>query len=225
VTRIRFTIGSLLVLVLFLGVAFAALREASEIWDIAILNLAITAFLVSILLAVHRGAAKRAFWLGFALFGSTYLALSLLPSVEPRLLTSKALVFLDSKVPGRPSDDVIVGQTWDTWSNSKRLVVQGPPPAGDWIATVGGPSVKIWSATTGKLASGWGGTTQNFIRIGHSLLALLAAWSGGLLSRRLYVRNRRSTATPSEPSASSLQESGSERRSELPNHGHPEDDH
>jgi len=46
VKRIRFTIGTLLVLVLFLGVSFAALREASPIWDGGILSLTIGAFLV-----------------------------------------------------------------------------------------------------------------------------------------------------------------------------------
>jgi len=29
------------------------------------------------------------------------------------------------------------------------------------------------------------GTTENFVRIGHSLFALLAGWLGGQLSRRL----------------------------------------
>ena len=39
--------------------------------------------------------------MGFALFGSGYLGLSLIPSIESRLITSKALTYLDSKVPGR----------------------------------------------------------------------------------------------------------------------------
>jgi hypothetical protein len=33
--------------------------------------------------------------------------------------------------------------------------------------------------------SGWNGTTENFVRIGHSLCALVGAWVGGQLSRRL----------------------------------------
>jgi hypothetical protein len=32
--------------------------------------------------------------------------------------------------------------------------------------------------------------TMSFIRIGHSFLALIAAISGGLLSRHLHARNR-----------------------------------
>ena len=39
--------------------------------------------------------------MGFALFGWAYLGLSLVPSIESRLITTKALAYLDSKVPGR----------------------------------------------------------------------------------------------------------------------------
>ena len=41
---------------------------------------------------------------------------------------------------------------------------------------------------------GWVGTTENFVRIGHSLIALLVGWLGGLLSRRLWRASR-----PPEP--------------------------
>ena len=48
----------------------------------------------------------------------------------------------------------------------------------------------LWDAATGKVLGGWTGTTENFIRIGHSLFALLAGWFGGLLSRRLSRASR-----------------------------------
>ena len=99
--RIRFNIASLLGVILVLGVGFAALRESSELWESGIFTAALGVLLISILLAVHRTEKRRAFWLGFALFGSTYLGLSLVPSIEPRLITTKALGYLDSKAPGR----------------------------------------------------------------------------------------------------------------------------
>src|SRR4051794_10165401 len=98
--RFRFSIASLLVVVLFVAVGFAALRESNDLWDSGLFTMTLTGLLVSVLLAVHRTEFERAFWLGFALFGSTYLALSLVPSIEHRLLTTKALTYLDSKVPG-----------------------------------------------------------------------------------------------------------------------------
>src|SRR5262249_22755734 len=100
-TRIRFSIASLLVAVIVLAVAFAALREANDIWSSGIFTLTVGALLTSILLAVHRASSARAFWFGFALFGCTYLVLSFVPAIESRLITTKGLTYLDSKVPGR----------------------------------------------------------------------------------------------------------------------------
>jgi hypothetical protein len=97
--RLRFHIGTLVILVLFLGVGFAALRESNEIWDSSIFSSTLVMLSISILVAVHRTEKRRAFWLGFTLFGWIYLGLSLIPSIESRLITTKALHFLDSKVP------------------------------------------------------------------------------------------------------------------------------
>ncbi len=97
--RFRFHIGTLLILVLILGVGFAALRESDETWDSSIFSLTLGMLLISILLAIHRTENRRAFWLGFALFGSAYLGFFLVPSIESRLMTTKALDFLDSKLP------------------------------------------------------------------------------------------------------------------------------
>src|SRR5271157_4920461 len=97
--RFRFHIGTLVILVLLLGVGFAALRESNETWDSSIFTLTLGVLLISILLAIHRSGSSRAFWLGFALLGSAYLGLSLFPSIESRPITTKALAYLDSKVP------------------------------------------------------------------------------------------------------------------------------
>ena len=99
--RIRFTIASLLVVVLFVALGFAALRESSDLWESGVFTLTLAALLISILFAVHRIESRRAFWIGFTLFGWIYLGLSLVPSIEYRLLTTKGLAYLDSKVPGR----------------------------------------------------------------------------------------------------------------------------
>ena len=63
--RIRFTIANLLVVVLFVAVGFAALRESSDLWDSGLFSVTLGILLTSILLAVHRHESKRAFWLGF----------------------------------------------------------------------------------------------------------------------------------------------------------------
>jgi hypothetical protein len=194
--RIRFNIASLLIAVLFAAVGFAAMRESNETWESGLFTLTLLALLASILLAIHRRESRRAFWLGFALFGSGYLALSLVPPIESRLATTKALAYLDSKVPGRTQSFFTINVT-GTISGTAGNQVQAVAfsPQGNQIATTSSlGTVKLWDATTGRLLAGWGGTTENFVKIGHSLLALLAGWFGGLLSRRLWRASR-----PPEP--------------------------
>jgi WD40 repeat protein len=185
--RIRFNIASLLVVIFILGVGFAALRESNDTWDSSVFTITLVVLLISIMLAVHRAEQRRAFWLGFALFGSAYLGLSLVPSIEPRLITTKALDYLDSKVPGRPTAvlNVLFSATIPGGPSNQAQVVAFDQN-GNRIATASQGAVRLWNATTGKVLSGWSGTTENFVRIGHSLFALIAAFLGGQLSRRLY---------------------------------------
>ncbi len=177
--RFRFRIGTLLILIIAIGIGFAALRESDDTWDSGVFTLTLAVLLVSILLAIHRTGKRRAFWLGFALFGCGYQALSLVPSVASRLLTTKALAYLDSKVPG---------QTLGLFTVRLNGTVSGAPDNqvqtvaftvdGQQFATTSQGQVRLWD------------TNENFVRIGHSLLALMAAWSGGLLSRRLRRASR-----------------------------------
>jgi hypothetical protein len=82
--------------VLFLAVALAALREANDIWHSAVFTgtLAILLVAVAVLSAAHRTERSRAFWIGFAVFGWVRLVASLVPPIEPRLLTTKLLAYL-----------------------------------------------------------------------------------------------------------------------------------
>jgi hypothetical protein len=157
-SRFRYSIASLLGLVLFVAVAFAALRQADELWDSAIFSLTVGLLLISVLLAVHRTGRSRAFWLGFAVVGWAYLIVSLIPPVESRLVTKKGLSYLDSKIPGRDASPKF----------AVSLLTEKPSP-GSWK-----PSA----------------TSEDLVRIGHSLLALVLAFVGGQLSRRLFDRER-----------------------------------
>ena len=189
--NLRFNIASLLVVVLVLGVGFAALRESDETWDSALFTLALCVLFVSILLAVHHNEARRAFWLGFAVFGWIYLGLSLVPSIESRLITTKALTYLDSKVPGRTQSFFKVQFTaTGTGSPGNQVQAVAFSPDGRQLATSRLGTLRLGDVVTGRLVGGWAGTTENFVRIGHSLLALLVARLGGLLSRRLWRASR-----------------------------------
>ena len=189
-TRPRFTIAGLLGTVLFLAVGLAALRAATDAWDSGVLGITLALLLISVLLAVHRTEGRRAYWFGFALFGWVYLVMSLVPPVEARLPTTKALAYLDSKVPGRTVSAIAFS-------------VEGRS-----IGTSHGGTVRLWDATTGKLLAGPNGTTEVFLRIGHSLLALVLAFLGAHLSRYLLASGPPGRAEGSEVESPSSEPHG-----------------
>ena len=185
--HIRFTIASLLGLVLFVAVAVAALHRADDLWDSIVFSLTLGLLLASVLLAIHRAESRRAFWLGFALFGGAYLGASLIPPVEARLLTTRALAYLDSKVPGR--DSVSPGQPRTTRTSP---CTRSPSrPRRNLSSTDQGRTIRLWDAATGQPIGGPIGTSEDFLRIGHSLTALVLAFLGGHLSRSLYNTGHR----------------------------------
>jgi hypothetical protein len=187
VSRLRFSIASLLFLVLFLGVSLAALREANDLWDSAVFTATLAILLVAVLLAVHRAKRARAFWLGFAVFGWVYLVAGLVPAIESRLPSSKVLAWLDAKV--RHSNDRATTDAFMLRLFSNQAVTQQEVKALAFIPATRAETT-YEQLVVGRLLTGSGGTTQNFIRIGHALIALVLAWVGGRLSRFLYVSNR-----------------------------------
>jgi WD40 repeat protein len=189
--KLRFTISSLLAIILVLGVGFAALRESSDLWESGVFTVTLGILLISILLAVHCHESKRAFWLGFAVCGWIYTGLTLVPSIETRLLTTKALAYLDSKVPGRPLGVFTLRLSVANSSvPTNQVQAVAFSQNGNQLATSNQGVVRLWDVATGKLLNGWSGTTYNFVRIGHSLFALLVGWLGGQLSRRLCQASR-----------------------------------
>src|SRR5258705_11148408 len=95
--RPRFSLAGLLSTIVFLAIGLAALREATAAWDSGVFGFTLTVLSISALLVIHRTGIKRAYWIGFALFGWTYMVLSLVPAIEARLPTPTNLALLDSK--------------------------------------------------------------------------------------------------------------------------------
>jgi hypothetical protein len=205
--RPRFTIASILLTVLCVAVGVAALRASDDMWDGAIFGIAALSFLTAVLMAVHRTERRRAFWLGFALFGCIYLGASLIPIINNRLPTSKALVFLDSKLPRAGSGLSILDLDGD--GSLDLIVSTGTQASGFYLNQSDGTLRAVngsaapgangavlsrldttWSSGSRLLLSAPRGTRENFVRIGHSLLAMIIAILGGSLSRSIQARER-----------------------------------
>ena len=78
-THFRFSLAQLMAVVLYLGLGFAALRNADRLWASATFTLSIVAISTALLGALIRRGRARPAWIGFALFGWTYLLVSTLP--------------------------------------------------------------------------------------------------------------------------------------------------
>ncbi len=183
--RIRFNIASLLGVVLVLGIGFAALRESSDLWESSIFSITLVVLLISIMFAIHRTETRRAFWIGFAVFGWIYLALTLVPSIESRLITTEGLAYLDSGVQDAFSNNIQAG---GTLSGSLKEHTIRAPFQGIILKSrkQDGSLTSYYSALFG----GGSGKTGNFVGIGHSLFTLLMGLLGAQLSRRLCRTSR-----------------------------------
>ena len=162
-------------------------------WEHGIFSGALLLLLLAVLLAIHRTGAHGAFWVGFASFGGAYLGAGLIPPVETRLISTQGIQYALSKMPGSSSRTysiVLTTPTPSTALNPQGTTVLAVNPSVATITqtTVAGSQPKqtwAWAYTNATLLTGWGRSPENFVKIGHSLIALVLAWCGGMLSRRL----------------------------------------
>ena len=170
----RFTIASLIGVVGFVALAAASLRAATPAWDRWLFGGTLLVLLTSVLLAIHRTGRKRAFWLGFSLFGWATLGASLVPTIAARLPTTRALQRLDELRP-----EGLAKVDFDRDGFADLFVVNsstGATEAGrSWALAM--KNAVPWDASRRS--------TENIIAIGHSLVTLMLAFAGGLLSRTL----------------------------------------
>lgn len=193
----RISISRLLLVAVLTSVSIAALRSASDSWDRGALALTVLALFSAVVLFVHRTDRQLAYWLGFALVGGTYLGTSLVPQVEYRLPTTKVLAWAESGVNTRPELILKSGLIPGPGGTGKTIRSLGSLPDGRGVVSTGdGHAMTHRDARTGKLVGSSSGTSENFIQIGRSLLALMAAFIGGHLSRYLYAEPRRTGESP-----------------------------
>jgi hypothetical protein len=102
----RFSVSSLMIVVLICAVSLTAVRNANELWAGILLLLTLGIALVALLGIIYRQDNDRAWWVGFALFEGSYLALAFGPwfadQIEPNLPTTLLLNYVHSKVTSSP---------------------------------------------------------------------------------------------------------------------------
>jgi hypothetical protein len=208
----QFSISSLVVVIAVLGVAFAALRRPSYLWANVTFSLALAALLVAVLNAILGQAARRAYWLGFALCGGAYFLISAMPGLRetvcPRLASEPLFDLLYPHVaPQPPSPPTTQAsqvflltngsgnlQNYTTWTTP---IYGTPTPASPPTQALVFPQplASNWAAwTEPDRTNGVGyrlGTvslvsSEAYRQIGHSMMTLLVGVLGAVYARRRY---------------------------------------
>jgi hypothetical protein len=145
----RFSIGTLLSVIAILGVAMAALRNPSYLWAALTFTTALLAVIAAIASAIVARAERRAYWLGFSLFGGTYLAICTMPGLHdavcPRLATEALFDFIyPLMAPADPAPPVVPQFISTGTVSLPQFTIQpvSPPPA--TLPTMPGTPNLVW---------------------------------------------------------------------------------
>ena len=177
-SRPRISLAGLMGTILVLAIGVAALRDASETWAGVMLLLTLGLLGVSILGVIYRRDARRAWWVGFALFGWGYAGLTLAPWSKPEKLPTRVpLHYLYARMsprkvvamePFSASAGLDEGQFIVLDSNPSHDSLPGVPKGSDAVFAIGTIDLKAFRA------------------IGHCLLALVAGIVGGFIALWFY---------------------------------------
>jgi hypothetical protein len=187
-TRLRVPIAGLMLFLLPVAVGLAALRDPSELWASALFSLTILALLVSVLGTVARRGASRIAFLGFTLFGTTYLILAFGPwpwinadGLRPPPLLTRILLdkFRESKVG--PAANWAEMRIETDWRGYSQQLTFGPADLTIIPPTTGGPVTVAQSMYLVFDAS-------LYKQIAHSMLTLVAGTLGAIAGRIIAPR-------------------------------------
>ena len=138
--------------------------------------------------------AERAGWVGAALFGGVYLALSFIPpfatAVRPHLLTSHVLAYIHPKLGYGGESGYYL---WPPFSSEPYNAEKAE------ISMVHGSGKTVIAHAS---VVNWGDNREYFDRLCHSLFGLISAFAGRLLGRAIWVTSRRGNRETQQPSAS-----------------------
>jgi hypothetical protein len=210
---LRVSLFGLMGFVLAVAVALAAFRNANQGWAGVFYLLTWAVLSLSVVGAICRKGTKRAWWLGFALFGWGYLSLVFLPSDERmkqfRLPTTdllkRAHAYLETSGGGlagaRP------GSSEGTTMDGQRPIVTATT-----LEAVLSVTFQFAGCCWSSFGSGQPTPERDpFIQVGHCILAQLAAVLGGILAA-VSFRSPAGVSLAGQELVSRKEDSGQSRR-------------
>jgi hypothetical protein len=179
--RIRFSIAGVMPAVLLLAVGFAGLRTASPLWASAMFTVSVTVFAGAIVGAAARRGPSRIPWLGFGVFGWTYLLATfwLWPApngvTAPPFLTKALLDYF------QPSSNT-AAMMWIDTAPPGEMSTEPPPMVTSKVP--GTANLATMTPFAGRAVN-----RLHYRRIGHTLAAIVFGLLGALLGAVLSGRN------------------------------------
>ena len=214
----RFSVRTLMVLIVGAAVGLVALRDANVFWASAIATVVVVAVATSVVGALTVRGRERYAWAGFAVFSGVYLAVAVGTVLSDRFKDyfgpTVALEYVQSKVLRGWSDPVVRKEvsSFQQMMAHQRILLQQriaalQPPTDEVDrqqlaalhakAQVVDAHIQNDQASLGS-ADRWrswlpgAANTNEFRCVGHCLFALLFGLAGTVVGRIFYARRERS---------------------------------
>jgi hypothetical protein len=171
--RIQFSLRTLLLAFIPIGLAIAALVNANYYWANAALTVTLACLGASIVGWLWCPGRGRAFWSGFAIFGCGYMLLAFGPWFDEhvgRSLISQQILERSAGLFGHQAD-LGPHEVSTFWQNKN---------FGRQAEFVSDPS---YFASVGRMLHYW-----DYLLIGHCVFTLLSGLAGALLASRFCTR-------------------------------------
>jgi hypothetical protein len=195
----RFSIRSLMAFVVVSAVGLATLRNASDLWAGMMLLVDLAAVGVAVLGAILMRGRERAWWLGFAVFVGGYMAVAISP-LQLQLSTTHLLDYVHARVVSSSIATFDVSR-FDQSSVLYRIVtsdggVNLKTVADSVVNSISAEDLLVSMVPANRWRSMFPGAANHdqFLRVGHSLFALLAGLVGGMVAVWFYGRRERPEA-------------------------------
>jgi hypothetical protein len=170
--RFQFSLRTLLLAFIPVGLAIAALVNANYLWANAVLTVTLALLGTSLVGWIWTLKKARAFWSGFAVFGWGYMLLAFGPWFSEHVsanLISHQVLETSASLFGHQA---AIGQNVSTFWENK-----------DWSRQAGFVTDQKYRASIGRTMHYW-----DYLFVGHCLFTLISGLAGGFIGCWFYAR-------------------------------------